>query len=143
MTLLLLEASPWMSFSFERERFQFGILLLLEGRMFNRAFNFFSLTLYCFTIAWIIFLSSFAPLDDWKLALLLLEQQYTKARSNRAKDVSSLDCLWILFRLCIIYCSLTWISLALHLGSLLLSQQLQKRFLDEVWCIQLALCLWV
>jgi hypothetical protein len=55
---------------------------------------------------WIIFLSSFAPPDDFKLALLTLELEYTKARSNRAEDVSSLDCLLLEFDLC--YNSVVW-----------------------------------
>ncbi|XBJ11690.1 hypothetical protein VPH35_016350 [Triticum aestivum] len=51
-----------------------------------------------------ITVSSFAPPDDFKLALLTLELEYTKARSNRAED----------------------------LDAVLLAQQLRKRFLDQV-----------
>lgn len=48
--------------------------------------------LCCLTVRNDFFGSSFAPPDDFKLALLTLELEYAKARANRNDEVSY-DCL--------------------------------------------------
>lgn len=95
MTLLLLDASRWILFSVGRQRFQLGIPLVLAGRKFTVHWNQYFLWFYiALLFAVIIFLSSFVPPDDFKLALLTLELEYAKARANRNEEVSSLVCLW-------------------------------------------------
>uniref|UniRef100_A0A0E0PQ17 Vesicle-fusing ATPase n=1 Tax=Oryza rufipogon TaxID=4529 RepID=A0A0E0PQ17_ORYRU len=58
---------------------------------------------------------SFAPPDDFKLALLTLELEYTKARANRNEE-----------------CNLICMSLVSQLDAVVLAQQLRRRFLDQV-----------
>uniref|UniRef100_A0A0E0ITM5 Vesicle-fusing ATPase n=1 Tax=Oryza nivara TaxID=4536 RepID=A0A0E0ITM5_ORYNI len=62
-----------------------------------------------------ITVSSFAPPDDFKLALLTLELEYTKARANRNEE-----------------CNLICMSLVSQLDAVVLAQQLRRRFLDQV-----------
>uniref|UniRef100_A0A0E0L4Q8 Vesicle-fusing ATPase n=1 Tax=Oryza punctata TaxID=4537 RepID=A0A0E0L4Q8_ORYPU len=62
-----------------------------------------------------IAVSSFTPPEDFKLALLTLELEYTKARANRNEE-----------------CNLICMSLVSQLDAVVLAQQLRRRFLDQV-----------
>lgn len=143
MMLFLLEASHWMPFSVARRRFQLGIQSLLAGRKFKwRADQYFEWLCVALLFSPDNICISFAPPDDFKLALLTLELEYTKARTNRNEEVSSLFCLWCKY-LVLGQCNLICMSLVSQLDAVVLAQQLRRRFLDQVCHSQLTLFLWV
>jgi hypothetical protein len=134
------DALPWMPFSGGKQKFQLGILLLWAGRIFYYPLKliFDPLKLIFDDVMpyysrWI--LSSFAPPDDFKLALLTLELDYAKARANRNDEVGYVghfgwDFHWFFLSM---RSHMRYLFFLFQLDAIMLAKQLQKRFLDQVW----------